>query len=202
MEKFTFEHSLKNIPIPSPTSYKLKLIEKIESVIKRMRWKTNFFLRGEQTKHEQKENYGFKSRLCPGQCPELEEFEKDLLNIVRNVKFDNRRNPFQTKLKADIQEINESKNVLVLADKTNNIYEIEVDNYKKLLRDNITTTYKKAPKKIETAINSEAKHIAQKLNILYRVECIAKNQAFITIKDHKDNFSANPTCRLLNTSKR
>ena len=70
MEKFTFEHSLKNIPIPRPTSYKIKLIEKIESVIKRMRWKTNFFLRGEQTKHEQKESYGFKSRLCPGQCPE------------------------------------------------------------------------------------------------------------------------------------
>ena len=201
MEIFTFEHSLKNIPIPSPTSYKLKLIEKIESVIKRMRWKANFFLRENLTQTEQKEKYGFKTRFCPGQCPELEEFEKDVMNIVRNVKFEKSRDIFQTKLKADIQKITESTKVLVLADKTTNIYELEPDHYKKLLRDNITTTYKKAPEKLENAINSEAKHIAQKLQISDRVELIAKNEAFITIKDHKDNFQSNPTCRLLNPSK-
>ena len=201
MEIFTFEHSLKNIPIPSPTSYKLKLIEKIESVIKRMRWKANFFLRENLTQTEQKEKYGFKTRFCPGQCPELEEFEKDVMNIVRNVKFEKSRDIFQTKLKADIQKITESIKVLVLADKTTNIYELVPDHYKKLLRDNITTTYKKAPEKLENAINSEAKHIAQKLQISDRVELIAKNEAFITIKDHKDNFQSNPTCRLLNPSK-
>ena len=35
---------MKNIPIPLHTSYKLQLIDKIETVIKRMRWKAHFFL--------------------------------------------------------------------------------------------------------------------------------------------------------------
>ena len=44
MEKIYFNYSLKNIPVPSRTSYKLQLIDKIESVIKRMPWKAHFFL--------------------------------------------------------------------------------------------------------------------------------------------------------------
>ena len=30
---------------------------------------------------------------------------------------------------------------------------------------------------------------------------MAKNQAFITLKDHKDNFINNPKCRLINPAK-
>ena len=33
----------KNIPIPTETQYKVQLIEKIEAVIKRMRWKEIYF---------------------------------------------------------------------------------------------------------------------------------------------------------------
>ena len=47
MEKINYNYSLKKIPIPSITSYQLKLIEKVESVIKRMRWKAHFFLNGD-----------------------------------------------------------------------------------------------------------------------------------------------------------
>ena len=101
------------------------------------------------------------------------------MNIVRNVKFEKSRDLFQTKLKADIQKITESTKVLVLADKMTNIYEI--DHYKKLLREYITTTYIKSPEKLENAKNSEAKHIARKLQISDRVELIAWNEAFITI---------------------
>ena len=36
MEKVNSNYSLKNIPVPSTSSYQLKLIDKIESVIKRM----------------------------------------------------------------------------------------------------------------------------------------------------------------------
>ena len=31
-----------------------------------------------------------------------------------------------------------------------------------------------------------------------RTEQIAKKQAFIALKDHKDNFANHPTCRLIN----
>ena len=43
MEKINFNYSLKNIPTPSRSSYQLKLIDKIESAFKRMRWKAFFF---------------------------------------------------------------------------------------------------------------------------------------------------------------
>ena len=36
-------HSLGNIPIPSADSYRKRLVEKVKSVIRRMRWKAFFF---------------------------------------------------------------------------------------------------------------------------------------------------------------
>lgn len=43
--------------------------------------------------------------------------------------------------------------------------------------------------------------MAQSLNIDNRVDSLATKDAFITLKDHKPNFSNNPTCRLINPSK-
>ena len=45
------------------------------------------------------------------------------------------------------------------------------------------------------------KKIAEKLKIGDRMECLANQQAFVTLKDHKDNFQNNPTCRLINPAK-
>ena len=50
-------------------------------------------------------------------------------------------------------------------------------------------------------INQEAKAIATQLNIQDRTERIAERQAFISLKDHKENFANNPTCRLINPAK-
>ena len=47
-----FNYSMKNIPIPNNNSYKLLLIEKIESFIKRLRWKALFYI----DKNENKSN--------------------------------------------------------------------------------------------------------------------------------------------------
>ena len=44
MEKINFNYSLKNIPIPSKSSYQLELIDKIESLIIRMRWKAHYLI--------------------------------------------------------------------------------------------------------------------------------------------------------------
>ena len=46
-EKISFNFSLKNILFPDKSSYTFKLMEKIESVIKRIRWKTYFYLNKE-----------------------------------------------------------------------------------------------------------------------------------------------------------
>ena len=71
-EKNSFNYSLKNIPLRDKSSYTLKLMEKIESVIKRMRWKAYFYLNKETQEKQEKNTYGFKSRHRPPQCNLLE----------------------------------------------------------------------------------------------------------------------------------
>ena len=50
-------------------------------------------------------------------------------------------------------------------------------------------------------VNKVAKDLSTKLKIEDRMEYMAKQQAFITLKDHKDNFVEKPTCRLINPAK-
>ena len=69
------------------------------------------------------------------------------------------------------------------------------------LHDNVTKTYQKAPPKLEASINLEVKSISTNLKISNRVKHIARTPAFVTLKDHKDNFRSNPTCRVINPSK-
>ena len=62
MEKQQLHYSQKNIPIPSERSYKLNLMDKIDQVIKHMRWKVFFYMnRSDDTQ----EIYGLKSFNCP-----------------------------------------------------------------------------------------------------------------------------------------
>ena len=46
----------------------------------------------------------------------------------------------------------------------------------------------------------EAKNIAKKIQLSDRIECLAKTPAFITLKDHKDNFRSSLHYRLVNPS--
>ena len=128
-------------------------------------------------------------------------FEKDLFELVKSVKFRNRNDKFQNEMKDDIIKIKSSLNVLIPADKTTNMYKQTPKEYKKLLRNNVTKTYRKAPPRLEKAINLEAKEIAQNINLDNRIECIAKNNAFLTLKDHKQNFRSATPCRLINPFK-
>ena len=85
--------SLKNIPIPSPATYSTRLIEKVESLIKRMRWKAFFFKKGENDdQSETEDHFGFKTRKCPPRIEELEPFEDDLLKMIEDVQFRNTTN--------------------------------------------------------------------------------------------------------------
>ena len=46
MEKVNFGYSMENILIPDGKSYKLQLIQKVENFIKKIRWKSMFFMKG------------------------------------------------------------------------------------------------------------------------------------------------------------
>ena len=156
MEKINFNQSLKNIPIPSKSSYQLKLFDKIESVIKHIRWKAHFFMSSNVIECD-KESFGFKSKNCPAQIKELEAFKKDLLDIIKSIKIRNINNKFQNLMKADITKVKTLPNVFIPTDKTTNMYELSPTKYEKLLTNNITKTYNKLTPCLENAINLKAK---------------------------------------------
>ena len=100
-----------------------------------------------------------------------------------------------------MREIARSEDVLVSADKTTNLYSMTGNAYKKLLSENITKSYKKTSKTVKEGIDREAREIASGLDIADRVEIYAEKEAFITLKDHKEDFRTKPSCRLINPAK-
>ena len=93
-----FPYSMKNIPAPSKQLYLKILIDKVELLIKRMRWKALFF----ENESESTFEYGFKTRKCPSKHKDLMEFEDDLQKLISNMHFRRVKNDFQDRLKNDI----------------------------------------------------------------------------------------------------
>ena len=113
-------YSLKNIPIPSNNVYMKALVEKVESLIKRMRWRAFFYLKGgdDRRASNAEDHYpGLISRKCPPQVEELMPFEEDMLRLVESIKFRRVSDSFQDTLKKDIDELRKSAEVIVRADK-------------------------------------------------------------------------------------
>ena len=199
MERFNIDYSKKNIPIPTEKEYQIQLIDKVESFTKRMGWKALEFLR--KLNSSEKETFGFKSCKCLPSVDELAGFESDLLMMVHSIEFRPVRNNFLSKLKEDVKVINNTKELLVNADKSTNIYKMNEDVYNKYLTENITKTYKKPNKNKVKRINSEAKKIAGKLKLEDRIQQLQEREAFISVKDHKEGFPNSPSFRLINPSK-
>ena len=141
-------------------------IDKIDQVIKRMRYKALFYTNKSE---DTQETYGLKLLNCPPKIKEMVPFEKDLWNLVDKLKFRKIKSNFQRQLNEDIRVIKRSNKVLVFADKTSNIYKLDTDEYKKLTTEAITSTYKKVPDKINNKINTEGKRIMEKNRIKQNV---------------------------------
>ena len=75
---------------------------------------------------------------------------------------------FSRKLKSCILDIKSLPNVLIFAAKTSNIYKAAPQEYNKLLKNNITNSYKKSMDRVKKAINVEAKNIAKKFQLVTR----------------------------------
>ena len=104
-------------------------------------------------------------------------------------------------MKKEVNEIKNSKELIIPADKTANMYKIKPETYEKMLHNNITKDYRKSNNNIVKEINKEAKSISEKFKISDRVNVMPEKNAFITIKDHKENFDNDPKCRLINPTK-
>ena len=163
MDKFSLNYSTKNILIPSNSEYTKRLIEKVEDFIKRLRWRALFFLNPE-SKSDNKETYGFKSPKSPPVIPQLKQFEEDLLCLIEDLQFCKTKSQMQTRLSNDFKKIQNEANILVPADKTNNYYSVNKQQYEELMRNSITTVYKKADQQMEENCNLKAKEITKNSN--------------------------------------
>ena len=121
------------------------MIEKIESLIRRMSWKAHFF-DSNNTKDSDISNFNFG-------------FENELYDMVRSIEFRRSHNVFQKQLATDVKQINETDFVLVSADKTTTMNKMSVQDYNKFLTENIIKTYNKSGKSDIRKINLQAKSI-------------------------------------------
>ena len=84
-------------------SHPAKTLKEKELVMKRMRWKAYFYNKKKDAKENEiqtiPENYGLKSLNCPAQVKELIQFESNLLDIIKSLKFWKTKSHFQKRLK-------------------------------------------------------------------------------------------------------
>ena len=121
--------------------------------------------------------------------------------MVEDIKFIRFNDAFQKKIQEDINYIKNSDKVFVEADKTNNFYEMTKGQYEKTIVDKITEAYKKSKENVPRMINLEAKEFAKHFCVDDKLEVMAEQPCFFTIKDHKDDFRSNPRYRLINPNK-
>ena len=69
------------------------------------------------------------------------------------------------------------------------------------MRDSVTAHYVMTDADTVNNINREARNITNELEISDRVEPITHRNAYITLKDHKENFPNDVKCRLINPTK-
>ena len=179
-------------------------LRKDRDIYQKMRCRAIFFINNNKKATEGYEegfSYGLKSGRSPPQVKDLIQFEHDLVRIVKESKFRKVKNNFQTKLCEDMKQVQTLNKTLNPADKTSNMYRLHKNDYQNLLRNAITASYQKANKNIGTKNNKEGIKFAKQANILDKIEINGTGNSFITLKDHKENFTNHPTRRLINPSK-
>ena len=100
--------------------------------------------------------------------------------MVQSIEFKSVRNNFQSTLREDLNKIKPFRNLPVFADKTTKLHKMPPDQYKTLLNNNITITYRKASSNAKRNIDKEAKNLSKELNLEDKMERYTKWPAFIT----------------------
>ena len=207
LKPFDVKYSLKNIPISNRRSYMIKLFDMANNFINRLRWKAYFYEKKmNQEKAEEEADYDPEYDIFPSKrygpwSDNLAAFENDLFDLIKNTKFKRSTRGFQKTLADDVRRIKDSPKVIVFSDKTNNLYEMEPEDYRKLLFENITREYKKCDRSTLEKIDLEAGQIISGNAKRKRIPKYQKSEAFLSIKDHKENFPNSISCRLINPSK-
>ena len=200
MERLFYDYSLKSIPRPSPEAYHKHLLIKTSDFIGRVRWKCHFFLLGDD-RPERPETFGFRSTAPLPFVAELNDFESAVYHLISTVKFRRTPNSFLDRLDSDVARIRSSTTATVPADKTSNLYQVPVGDYHRLIQSSIMSSYRKAPDTAIERIEEGATAIANRLELIGRMEQMERTEAFVLLKDHKPNFLTSKPCRLINPAK-
>ena len=201
MDSIEFEFgSAKNIPLASKNEYMEMMIQALEKFDKNLSWHVYFKLNPHLVS-KGKETCGFNSSKASPRLKELRDFEIDLVKMIQNINFRKRSNPFLTTLKKEIRKISDQKDMIIPADKTTNKYLVPPEKYLCMMDKEIHKNYKKEnPRNVEN-VNAEHKKTAEELEVADRMFTTTPRQAFLTLKDHKEDFSTNPKVRLINPTK-
>ena len=199
MDPVNFGHSIKDIPVPSKKVYCSRLINSVEKFIQSLRWRVIFFLFPKIS--SQKEHFDFKSLKIPDPVDQLEDFENDLKKLIKNIEFKPVNNRFQSKLKEERNFVQNQSRIIVAADKTTNHFLMNTKEYKDTVDKQVKKEYKKVNATVVDSINNAHKEIVRKLELEDRVFKTSERQAFITAKDHKEDFANSPKFRLISPSK-
>ena len=130
MNRFSLGYSHKNVHVLSEKEYTLTLLEKTEDLFKRMRRKAFFYNNRNETQQNYQTDgkYALRTKKSPPSINELKGFENDLISLTKNIEFKKTRSKFQNKPKSDVLKINASNEIIVAADKTNNMYKMSYEN--------------------------------------------------------------------------
>ena len=199
-QAFRFGYSTKNIPIPSQKEFKLQLIHSVRKFFDIICWRLEF-IKNPVEKNEDKKTFDFKSIKAVPRHEELEPVQEALYDLIENIKFRKHNDPFQSKLKKDLEDIKNETKVIVKADKTSNYYKLETKEYQSILEKNIHKEYKKATDRDICAPREAHAKVVEELELEEKVFETQKRECFVTLKDHKPSFRNNPSCRLLNPCK-
>ena len=211
---FSGKYSFKNIPTPGKLEYMKHLVYSIEKLLRRMRWRAFYYLQiGESTDDEDEsrgEHYEngrfsslFKSVAKPPPIEQMEQFEKDLLNLPKNLEFRNYTNEFQREMKENLNKMSTDNfnKIIVPVDKSRNYYVCPLQEYKKLVTENISKEYRLANDTELNEVNHKAAQIARKENLERKMEIFTPGEAYVTVKDTKTGFPGTCSCRLINPAK-
>ena len=196
MKAFSLRHSLKTIPEPNKKEYLLRFTEATEKLGNRMLWRICHAKN--PAKKDSINTYGFRTPNSPPMDDDLKPFFNDLFGLIPMIKFRPVNNKYQHEVKKDVNRIRNYEDILVKADKTENIYQVPAQDYCKKLTEELTKEYRKVNRKELDNINREAATLCSKLEIADRVEKFSEAEPFYTLKDHKETFNIRPSIRLIN----
>ena len=191
MEELNLNYNEKNIGLHSKHLIKRTLVSRTEDLVRRMRWKL-WHIRNPSNK-DPKETFGFRTTDSPPVMVELEDFEKDLWNLVRQVKFKPAGNDLTSKIREDLNTLKNSSKIIVKGDKSRKLYQVNKDSYVKDMTDKITSNYKKGNRAQVEKVNQEAAIIAKKLDLDDRIDALQEGESFISYKDHKPHGNEQTT---------